>query len=203
MSNRKEQLERESNDINVSSAENWVNLYGDYLFQYAMLRVRNNVELAEDLVQETFLSALKTEAKHEGKSNERTWLIAILKNKIFDHYRRNRNDLFEKSDFQNEEFIEQGTQTGAWKPEYAPQDWSGIPDQTYEQKEFISIFQKCFSFLSENIATVFTMREIDGTDTETICKDLGVSSSNVWVMLHRARTALRRCLELNWIGKHK
>lgn len=188
-----------SNETDMANPEAWVDTYGDYLFQYALLRVGNNIQLSEDLVQETFLSALKTEAKHQGKSSERTWLVTILKNKIIDYYRRNKNNLFEQRDFQNEEFVEDGLQSGAWKQEYAPQDWRGIPDQAFEQKEFISIFRKCISALPEKIALVFTKREIDGNDTDTICKDLDVSSSNVWVMLHRARMALRRCLELNWI----
>lgn len=185
---------------NRKVGSDWVDAHGDYLFQFAMLRVGNNIQLAEDLVQETLLSALKTEAKHEGKSSERTWLVTILKNKIIDHYRRNKNNLFEQSNFQNEEFIEEGSQTGAWKQEYSPQDWSGIPDQAYEQNEVMEIFRKCIALLPQNLATVFMLREIDGTDTETICKDLDISSSNVWVMLHRARTSLRRCLELNWIA---
>lgn len=183
----------------MSSAKLWVDTYGDYLFQYALLRLGNNVQFAEDLVQETFLAALKTGAKHEGQSSERTWLVTILKNKIIDHYRRNKKNLFEQSDFQSEEFREKGPEAGTWKQEYAPQDWDDIPDRAYEQKEFISILKKCISLLPEKLAAVFTMREIDGTDTDAICKDLDISSSNVWVMLHRARTALRRCLELNWI----
>lgn len=183
----------------MNSPEEWVDRYGDYLFQYALLRLGNDAQLAEDLVQETFLSALKTGSKHEGKSSERTWLVTILKNKIIDHYRRDRKKLFEQSDFQNEEFKEEGPEAGTWKQEYAPQEWGDIPDHAFEQKEFLAVLRACLSGLPQNLASVFTMRELDGQETDTICKELGITSSNVWVMLHRARTALRKCLELNWI----
>lgn len=177
----------------------WVDVYGDYLFRYALVRVSNNIQLAEDLVQETFLAALKTNAKHEGKSSERTWLVTILRNKIIDYYRRNKNNLFEQKDFQNEEFIEHGLRAGQWKQEYGPHDWNVAPDQEFERQEFISIFRKCLSALPQTLASIFALRELDGQDTETICKELGVTSSNVWVILHRARKALRKCLEFNWI----
>lgn len=179
--------------------KNLVDEQGDVLYRYALIRLGNDSRLAEDLVQETFLSALKTDAKYQGNSSERTWLITILKNKIIDHYRRNKNKLFEQTDFTNEEFIEQGPRAGTWKAEYAPQDWGNNPDRKYEQKEFVLIFRKCLAALPQNLSSVFSLRELDGIDTETICKEMNISSSNVWVMLHRARMALRQCLEQNWI----
>ena len=178
--------------------QDWVDRHGDYLFQYALLRLNNNTQLAEDLVQDTFLSAIKAASTYQGKSAERTWLVSILKNKIIDHYRRNKNNLFEQSDFQNEEFIEQGSQAGAWKPQLAPQDWGDTPEKAFEQQEFTSIFRKCLATLPQNLAAVFALRELDGLDTDLICKKLSISASNVWVILHRARTSLRRCLEINW-----
>ena len=187
----------------MTNAESWLDQYGDFLYNFALFRLGNNTQLSEDLIQETFLSALKTEAKHQGKSAERTWLVSILKNKIIDHYRRHKENLFEQNDFQNEEFQKSGPAKGAWKQEYAPADWGNAPDKALEQKEFASVFKKCINAIPQNIAAVFALRELDGMDTDTICKELSITSSNVWVMLHRARTALRRCLELNWfeIGK--
>lgn len=183
--------------------QDWVDQHGDYLFRYALLRLKNDAQLAEDLVQETFLSALRAAGAYQGKSAERTWLTSILKNKIIDHYRRGKGHLFEQSDFQNEEFIDQGKQAGAWKAEFAPQDWGDTPEKALEQQEFISILRKCLAALPQNLAAVFALRELDGLDTDTICKELSISASNIWVILHRARTSLRRCLELNWFEASK
>lgn len=192
--------------LNVNMAINpelWVDQHGDFLYQYALSRLGNDSQHAEDMVQETFLSALKTPAKHQGKSAERTWFVSILRNKIIDHYRKNKGNLFEQTDYQNEEFIESGPQKGQWKEEFAPADWGTAPDKVFEQAEFSGIFRKCLKALPQNLSTVFALRELDGLDTEYICKEMTISSSNLWVMLHRARTSLRRCLELNWIGSAK
>ena len=191
------------NEVSVTNPEKWVDDYGDLLFQFAMMRVGNNFQLAEDLVQETFLSALKTESKHQGKSSERTWLTAILRNKIIDHYRRSNRNTFKQIDIHGEEFIEKGPDKGTWNLELAPSDWGDNPEKTFEQEEFASIFKNCLGELPQNLNTVFCLRELDGLDTQEICKDLGLSASNVWVILHRARTLLRRCLELRWLGFSK
>jgi len=191
-------LTAESKTNSPLRPQDWVDQHGDYLFRYAMLRLNNDTQLAEDLVQETFLAAIKAIATYQGNSAERTWLVSILKNKIIDHYRRKKSNLFEQSDFQNEEFINQGEPAGAWKVEFAPQDWGDTPEKAFEQQEFTFIFRKCLAALPQNLAAVFALRELDGLDTDTICKELSISASNVWVILHRARTSLRRCLELNW-----
>ena len=196
-------MESKRADHITTDSEDWVDLHGDYLFQYALSRLGNDDQLAEDIVQETFLSALKTSAKHKGKSSQRTWFVSILRNKIIDHYRKNKRNLFEQVDFQDEEFIENGPRKGQWKDEFAPADWGSSPEKTLEQSEFQQIFQNCFKDLPENIGAVFALREIDGLDSKQVCKELDISSSNLWVILHRARTSLRRCLELNWIESAK
>lgn len=191
-----------ANHIEINS-EDWVDLHGDFLFQYALSRLGNDRQLAEDMVQETFLSALKTAAKHQGKSSQRTWFVSILRNKIIDYYRKNKNNLFEQTDFKDKEFIESGPQKGQWKEEFAPADWGASPEKVLEQSEFQQIFQNCFKELPQNLSAVFGLREIDGMDSKMVCKELDISSSNLWVMLHRARTSLRRCLELNWLDTAK
>jgi RNA polymerase sigma-70 factor (TIGR02943 family) len=183
--------------------ENWVDLHGNFLYQYALLRLGNDSQIAEDMVQDTFLSALKSSSNFQGKSSQRTWFVSILRNKIIDFYRKNKDKIFEPTDFQNEEFIESGSQKGQWKEEFAPADWSKVPDKAFEQNEFNSIFDICLNDLPQNISSVFTLRELEGWETEKICKDMSITSSNLWVMLHRARTQLRRCLEMNWLDSDK
>lgn len=177
----------------------WVDQYGDYLFRYAQSRV-NDTATAEDLVQETFLAALRTYANFDGKSSERTWFVSILKHKIIDFYRKQgrRSKYFESPgvDDSSEDFQE----NGFWKLDNAPGDWGEHPEEELHQKEFIEILRACLKALPKKIAAVFTLREMEGMDSKSICKELEITSSNLWVMLHRARHQLRKCLDVNWFG---
>ena len=184
----------------LSNPENWVDAYGDYLYNIALLRL-GDVQVAEDLVQETFISALKAADSFKGNSSERTWFVSIIKRKIIDYYRKNRrfvplspnNDNTDLPYFQTE-----GRMKGSWEPESGPTDWGDDPLESLEKGEFNSILQKCISDLPKNLAAIFTVREIEGWKTEEICKEFEITSSNLWVMLHRARAQLRHCLEINW-----
>lgn len=187
----------------VSSADTWVKEHGDYLFRYAMMRLRNR-DLAENLVQETFLAALKGRASFGGRSSERTWMIGILKHKIIDHYRK---DFRERpvTDLQAMQSGEEQTVDQFYdameNPRKYPKDW--MPDQqaVLHSKEFWVILHGCMDKLPKTTASAFAMRELDDLDTPEICKELGITSTNLWVMLHRARLQLRECLERNWFDK--
>lgn len=185
--------------------ETWVDLYGDFLFRYALVRV-NNRDMSEDLVQETFLSALKASANFFGKSAVRTWLVSILKNKITDYYRKNMrahvsfDNLTQDASDQSSDFQQGGKMKGMWTPGREPIDWGDNPELAVEKTEFFAVMNECLSLLPKQIAHVFSMREIDDMDSPSICKELNISPSNLWVMLHRARHHLRRCLEINWFS---
>lgn len=187
---------------NISDPEEWVDKHGDYLFRVALLRVQDR-QLAEDMVQETFLAALKAYPSFQGKSSERTWFVSILKRKIIDYYRKNSRLVSFENPEPLPDFIEQGERQGRWKEGAAPLEWGENPLKALEQNEFRAILQRCIAELKESLAAVFTLREIDGKSTEEICKELDISASNLWVMLHRARTQLRRCLEINWFSLKK
>ena len=101
------------------------------------------------------------------------------------------------------EFVEQGEKKGQWEPKLAPVNWGDIPDNLYEQSEFRDMLQKCLTEVPDSLRMVFTLREIDGLSSEKVCKELEISSSNFWVMMHRARNLLRRCLEINWFSLKK
>jgi RNA polymerase sigma-70 factor (ECF subfamily) len=183
---------------NTDPAE-WIDRYGDHLFRYAMLRLRDR-STAEDLVQETFLAALKNRASFSGNSSESTWLVGILKHKIIDHFRRHAREAPLKDDALRElpdpSFFDG---SGHWTT--GPTAWGGNPADLYREKRFLDQFMKCLSGLSPNHANAFTLREIEGADTGEICKVLNVTETNLWVILHRARMLLRRCLEANWFEK--
>lgn len=186
-----------------TDTDNWVDEYGDYLYGIAILRV-GEAQTAEDIVQDTFMAALKALDSFKGKSTERTWLVSIMKRKIIDFYRKNKRFVYFDLDGEVEalpDFEQTGKQRGTWKPEYTPEDWHENPADLIEKREFQEVLQKCIRNLPENLGAVFSIREIDGWAAEDICKEFKISPSNLWVMLHRARTRLRRCLEKLWFTK--
>ena len=179
----------------------WVDRHGDYLYRFALLHV-SEPELAQDLVQDTFLAALGSLASFRGDSQERTWLTSILKRKIIDHYRKKRPEMSLDDAHVPEladDFETEGRMSGHWKLERAPREWGTSADQLLESREFMEILARCIRDLPKNFASVFVLREIDGHTTREICKLLDLSPSNVWVILHRARHLLRKCLEINWL----
>ncbi len=177
----------------------WVDRYGDYLFRYAMLRLRDRSR-AEDVVQETFLAALEGRDSFSGDSSEGTWLVAILKHKIADHFRRQAREA-RLPDEEPPESPGDGPfdARGHWTT--GPREWAADPAELLHQKKFLEQLSKCLAGLSPKLAIAFTLREIDGADTEEICKVLGVTETNLWVILHRARGRLRECLETRWLGR--
>jgi RNA polymerase sigma-70 factor (ECF subfamily) len=184
-----------------TDAAKWVDEHGDYLFRFALSRLRRR-EVAEDLVQETFLAALEARERFAGASSERTWLVGILKRKLVDHLRRkNREqpagDLAAVEQWADNLFDERGH----WRQK--PGSWPADPSAALENAEFWTIFSRCLGKLPERLANAFVLREVEELDSQEVCKALNVSANNLWVMLHRARLVLWRCLEVNWFGTKK
>jgi RNA polymerase sigma-70 factor (TIGR02943 family) len=174
-----------------------VDEYGDYLYNFAFGRVFSK-EIAEDLLQETFVSALRSAAGFRGESSELTWLVAILKRKIIDHYRRQSSKKeTPASDFEMP-FQKDGAFKGHWIMERAPKMISGVLDDPLHRKEFRSILEDCLSHLPERWKAVFILRVMEEISTDEVCKELDCTASNLWVMLHRARLKLRECIETLW-----
>ena len=194
MSSEKSEMEN-----GISNPEKWVDEYGDYLYRYALTRVRDS-KIAEDIVQETFLAAFHARDTFSGKSSEKTWFVGILKHKIIDYYRKTSREQ-PVSDFTSEkdETIEElFDRAGHWK--IGPEKWNMNPETVFEQDEFWEVFQNCLNKLQSRVADAFSLREIEGLDTQEVCDILNISKANLWVILHRARSRLRRCLEINWFG---
>ena len=185
---------------NELNPHRWVEIHADYLYTYAVSRI-NDEEQARDLVQETFLAALERVDRFEGKSSERTWLTAIIKNKIVDVYRK-RSSKYVNMDIQQAEREQSdffGSEDGHWNSEYAPKSF-GIDDHDpVVNKEFNSVLQKCMQKLPGLWLSVFTMKHMDDETTEVICAELKVTPSNFWVIIHRTKLNLRACLQKNWI----
>lgn len=177
--------------------ENWVDQYADYLFNFAVSRV-SNAELAKDLVQETFFAGLKSAKNYKGTAAERTWLIAILKRKVIDHYRK-INSIKGKAEVRMT-YSSQNDTDGDWLEEQVADPFSILENDEIENEELGLAIQECISKLPKKQSLVFTMKTIQGMSTEDICKELGINPSNLWVMIHRARTALMSCLNQNWFS---
>ncbi len=176
------------------------NTHRGYLLRVAVLQLRDN-DLAEDVVQETLLAALQGAPGFSGRSSLKTWLTGILKHKIVDAIRRKtREPAFAslEEECQLDDFDALFDSTGHW--ENPPADW-GNPESDLSRQQFFDILQFCLDKLPPNTGRVFMMREVMELTSEEICKELTISSTNLWVILYRARVALRQCLEQNWFGQ--
>jgi RNA polymerase sigma-70 factor (ECF subfamily) len=165
-----------------------------YLLRYASLQLRDGAA-AEDAVQETLLAALAGEAGFEGRANLRTWLTGILKHKIIDTIRRASREAPAASE---EEFDALFDERGHWLE--MPTPWSD-PDASLDQKRFFAVLEMCLARLPRKTAQTFMMREHLGLETDEICKELTITPTHCWVLLYRARMALRECLTKEWFGK--
>lgn len=176
--------------------EKWVNEHGDYLYNYAISRLFSK-DLAEDILQETFLFAYQDREKFSGKSSERTWLIAILKRKIADYYRKKTSKKEQSIEF-NSPFIQDDFMHGSWIDRRTPQNWNTDEDDLSKNENFINILKKCVSFLPDRWKAVFTLKHLEETPNDEITEMLQVSESNIWTILHRSRLHLRECIEKHW-----
>lgn len=183
-------------EINLNP-DKWIDKYADYLFNYAVVRV-NNSDIAKDLVQDTFFAALKSAKNFQGKSTERTWLVSILKRKVIDYYRKINSKKGKAEVRMN--FYDDGENEGSWIEERVPQTWDNESEKLIENQELKTQLDICIDNLPEKYALVFRMKTIQEFETEEICKELEITASNLWVIIHRARTQLRKCMEDNWFN---
>ncbi|MEZ4795753.1 MAG: sigma-70 family RNA polymerase sigma factor [Flavobacteriaceae bacterium] len=174
---------------------NWIDLYSDYLFNYTITRV-NDREIAQDLVQDTFFAGLKSMKNFKGEASERTWLVSILKRKIIDHYRKINSKKGKAEVRMNLNF--DGEDEGDWLEQRVADPFDKTAEDKLENKELGLALHDCISKLPAKQAEVFKMKTLLGYDTETICNELDITASNLWVIIHRARTALAACMEENW-----
>jgi RNA polymerase sigma-70 factor (ECF subfamily) len=168
-----------------------------YLLRFALLQLRDR-SAAEDAVQETLLAAIQGASRFAGESSVRTWLVGILKHKIIDGMRKAARE----PPLESRDEEDRGGDLEAFFAEdghfaEAPVEWAS-PERSLEERRFFEALERCLQALPRKTATAFTLRELMGLETGEICKELGISASNCWVMLYRARLSLRACLERTW-----
>jgi RNA polymerase sigma-70 factor, ECF subfamily len=178
-------MEKESEgSAHITDPEIWLKEYGDYLFRYALVRLRNR-EIAEDLIQETFLAALRGKEKFKGEAAEKTWLVGILKHKIIDHFRKSSRE-FPMTDLLSSNVPEEGFFDGKGKWKVEPAIWADDPKEVLEKKEFWKKLEECILGLPSRLAQVFSLREFEGLETEQICNLMKISATNLGVIIYRA-----------------
>lgn len=167
------------------------------LMRFARHQLRNDA-WAEDAVSETLLAALERPQAFAGQSQLKTWLIGILKHKLIDQLRRHSREAT-TLDSDDEAGLDEQlfNADGHWRE--APKDW-GDPEHQLRQQQFFEVLEACVSRLPPTQGRVFMMREWLELSSDEICKELAISSTNLWVLLHRARLRLRECLQDGWFG---
>jgi RNA polymerase sigma-70 factor (ECF subfamily) len=174
----------------------WVDEHADFLFRYAVPRLRDR-HAVEEVLQETFLAALEAVAGFRGDSSPRTWLVGLLRRKIADHYRkRYREGEGESIDTTDPTIDAWFDEKGGWIAQ--PKGCELDPAELQERTDFWAVLQSCLQALPERLATAFTLRVVDDRKPDEVCKVLSITPTNLWVALHRARARLRACLEANW-----
>jgi len=181
-----------------AAATRWLEQYGDRLYRHALALVRDSAQ-AEDLVQDTLLAAFAAHASFRGEASEYTWLVRILRNRVTDLHRRTREvALSHLHPDADEEFLDRlFDERGHWRD--APPVWSS-PEAGADQRDFWRILELCLGLLPERQVAAFRLLELEGADSDAVCKVLEVSASNLWVLMHRARARLMRCMTENGLG---
>lgn len=182
------------------NAEEWLALYGDYMYRYALFRL-NNEDTSRDMVQDTLIAAWQSQKNFRGDSSVRTWLVGILKHKITDYIRkqiRDRNLVHHLEMDPLSDFFDARDQ---WhQPVHT---CMGNPEQLSSNREFLKVLHRCIGALPEQHRHVFTLRELNGENTDTICNACDITPTNLHVIMHRARLALQKCLEKNYFEDGK
>ena len=188
--------DQNTNPRDVLPAEQWVDAYGDYLYRYALMRLRDDAS-AQDAVQETFLAGIKGLDRFDGRIEVKYWLRGILRNKIVDQIRK-RVRMQPIEDREGMDILEHLSFKAFGIAERKPQPWQFDPHREYEKTEFWAVFEHCLSRLKDSMRQAFVLKMLEGMPSDEVCKVLGIEPNNLWVLNHRARKQLKTCLEANW-----
>lgn len=187
-----------ADSIQVLNPDAWVDEHGDYLYRYAWSRLRDS-NAAEEVVQETLLAGVRFAAQFSGQGSERAWLLGILKRKIIDYIR-----LRQRYDRDGSAFEDDADPTamlfdnnGHWRSGVLPE----TPDNTVASRELWDVVRGCLDSIPKGQADVFVLSVMEDMDSDDVCNQLGITSSNLWVRLHRARLGLAKCVGNKWFGE--
>lgn len=172
----------------------WVKTYTSELYAYTLTKISDKAT-AEDVVQNTFLSAFEAYSKFEGKSSPKTWLLSILKNKIADYYRQKYRQAELLSEQDNSESL--FDQYGRLKTPCSSIQWR-MDEELLDDPQFLQALHGCIEALPKKMSTVVELKYMDGRDSKKVCEKLDITQSNFWQIMHRAKLLLKTCLENKW-----
>ncbi len=194
----------EAHNKKISTLKEWVNSYSDAMLSWAVYKTSDQ-KASEDLVQETFIAAFNSFDSFNQKSQPKTWLFSILNNKVTDYHRKNfRQQTYTESALRKED-KSSGITTlfdsyGKWTKEREPQTWDYESENLLDNEEFRTVFQGCLEKLPGNWFSAVQLKYLEEKDGRIICQELGITPSNFWQILHRAKLRLRECMETNWFN---
>ncbi len=177
-----------------NNIENWVASYTEELYNWAYYKTSSK-ELAEDLVQETFLVAAEKINNFKGDSSPKTWLFSILNHKIIDTYRKKFKQPVNIEGNLISTFFED---TGEWQSDKKPTEWTDGNEKLLDDEDFRLILNNCLDALPEKWSLSVRFKYLSEKNSEEICQELGISTTNYWQIVHRAKLQLRNCITKNW-----
>jgi RNA polymerase sigma-70 factor (ECF subfamily) len=175
----------------------WVNQYSDSLYTWACYKT-SDPQLAEDLVQDTFLVACKTMEQFRQQSEPKTWLFSILKNKIADHFRQQSRSVVQTTSVEPDVLLDFFEADGTWKAAQRPVEWPDADVHLLDQAGFRTVLWQCMGKLPPAGRLAMQQKYLEAKASELICQELQITATNYWQLLHRAKLQLRKCLEKNW-----
>ena len=184
----------------VTQPSDWVEKYGDYLYRFALSRLKNP-ELAADCLQDTFLAGIKALDKFDGRLDIKFWLRGIMRNKIVDQIRKSVRCKNVDIDKEDESLMESFWFKYSGIATTNPSPWEFNPRKYFDNQEFWIVFKKCVENLNEPLREAFTLKMLEDQTTEEICKEMNISSNYLWVLLHRAREQLKSSLTEKWLNR--
>jgi len=185
--------------VEIAPPETWVDRYGDYLYGYAMSRLRNP-DAAADCVQDTLLAGIKNLERFDGSRDIKFWLRGIMRNKIVDQIRKSVREKKVDIDTEDEELLESFWFKYSGIATTNPTPWEFDPRRSFDNGEFWEVFEGCLDEVKEPARQAFVLRVLEDQTTEEVCKVLGITPNYLWVLLHRAREQLKVSLHARWSG---
>ena len=187
--------------VPISPPETWVDRYGDYLYGYAMSRLRNR-EAAADCVQDTFMAGIKSLERFDGSRDIKFWLRGIMHNKIVDQIRKAVKEKKVDIDTEDEALLESFWFKYSGIATTNPDSWQFNPRKAYDNTEFWVVFETCIDQVKEPARQAFVLRMLEDLSTNEVCKVMDITANYLWVLLHRARQQLKIALEEKWTGEN-
>jgi RNA polymerase sigma-70 factor (ECF subfamily) len=186
--------------VEIAPPETWVDRYGNYLYAYAMSRLRN-AAAAEDCVQDTFLAGIKALDRFDGSRDIKFWLRGIMHNKIVDQIRKSVKENKVNIDNEDEGLLESFWYKYSGIATTNPDPWQFNPRKACDNTEFWEVLNTCIDQVKEPARQAFVLRMLEDMETEEVCKVMDITPNYLWVLLHRARGQLKISLEQKWTGK--